>query len=63
MGTHLRALGENFPMNTTHDRVYMFFKNLCILVLWTKVASAFKGLMNIVPAWVHDNLDNNMEKY
>ena len=28
-----------------HDRVYIFFKNLCVLVLWTKVASALKGLM------------------
>ena len=27
-----------------HDRVYMVFKNLCALVLWTKVASALEGL-------------------
>ena len=27
-----------------HDRVWMIYKNLCILVLWTKVASALKGL-------------------
>ena len=27
-----------------HDSVKMVFKNLCILVLWTKKASAFKGL-------------------
>ena len=27
-----------------HDRVQMFFKNLCIPVLWMKVASAFEGL-------------------
>ena len=27
-----------------HDRVQMVFKNLCILVLWTKIASALKGL-------------------
>ena len=26
------------------DRVKMFFKNRCILVLWTKVASALEGL-------------------
>ena len=24
----------------------MVFKNLCVLVLWMKVASAMKGLMN-----------------
>ena len=27
-----------------HDRVKMFFKNLCVLVLWTEVASALEGL-------------------
>ena len=27
-----------------HDRVLMIFKNLCVLVLWTKVASALEGL-------------------
>ena len=27
-----------------HGKVYMVFKNLCILVLWTKVASALKRL-------------------
>ena len=26
------------------DRVYMVCKNLCLLVLWTKVASALEGL-------------------
>ena len=30
-----------------HDRVYMVFKNLCILVLWTKVASALEGLTKV----------------
>ena len=27
-----------------HDRVKMDFKNICILVLWMKVASALEGL-------------------
>ena len=27
-----------------HNRVYTIYKNLCILVLWTKVASALEGL-------------------
>ena len=27
-----------------YDRVLMGFKNLCILVLWTKVAPALEGL-------------------
>ena len=26
-----------------HDRVYMGFKYLCVLVLWVKVASELKG--------------------
>ena len=33
-----------------HDRVKMFFKNRCILVLWTKVASSLKGLSSLVAA-------------
>ena len=28
-----------------HDRVWMAFKNLCILVLWMKVALALEGLI------------------
>ena len=27
-----------------HDRVELFFKNLCVLVLWTKLALALEGL-------------------
>ena len=27
-----------------YDRVYMVFKNICVLVLWMKVASALEGL-------------------
>ena len=34
-----------------HDRVSMVFRNLGILVLWTKVASALEGLRVIVDAW------------
>ena len=33
-----------------HDRVLMVFKNLCVLVHWTKVVSALEGLKkNILP--------------
>ena len=39
MGT-LLALSNEYQ----HDRVKMVFKNLFILVLWTKVASALEGL-------------------
>ena len=38
----LRELSNEYQ----HDRVKMFFKNLCLLVLWTKVASALKGLIH-----------------
>ena len=27
-----------------YDRVNMFFKNLCVIVLWTKVVSVLEGL-------------------
>ena len=29
-----------------HDRVKMFFKSNCILVLWMKVASALEGMID-----------------
>ena len=29
-----------------HNRVWMVFNNLCVLVLWTKVASALEGLIS-----------------
>ena len=44
MGTHLRALIESFPMNTNMTVFRWFSKNLNVLVLWTKVASAMEGL-------------------
>ena len=28
-----------------HNRFQMFFENLCILVLWTKIGSALEGLI------------------
>ena len=46
MDTHLRVLRESYPMNTnmTGFQTKMVFKILCVLVLWTKVASASEGL-------------------
>ena len=35
-----------------HDRVKMTFKDLCVLVLWTKVASEFRGLNVPFPLWL-----------
>ena len=45
MGTHMRVLSESFPMNTNMvGFLKTVFINLCILVLWTKVATALEGL-------------------
>ena len=43
MGTHMRALGESYLMNTNITGLDGF-KNYCVLVSWTKKASAFEGL-------------------
>ena len=44
MGTHMRALSESYPMNTSKTRFKWFPKKLCVFVLWMKVASALEGL-------------------
>ena len=53
-------------MNTNMKRFKLFAKNVCILVLWTKVASALVGLalvgLRIPPeifVWNSDTFDNN----
>ena len=43
MGTHMRVLNKSYPMNTNMIGFRWFSKNLCVLVLWMKVASAFEG--------------------
>ena len=43
MGTHLKVLNESYPMNTNMTGSRCFSK-FCVLVLWTKVASALVGL-------------------
>ena len=43
-----------------HDRVWMIFKNLCILVLWMKVASALEGLST--HSWYNTKYQFNMNK-
>ena len=42
LGTHLKVLIENTNMTG-----FRCFSNLCVLVLWTKVASASEGLKAI----------------
>ena len=44
MGTHLRVLSESFPMNTNMTGLKKNFEETCVLVLWTKIASALEGL-------------------
>ena len=44
MGTHMRVLGEGYLMNTNMTEFRWFFKNLCIIALWTKVDLALEGL-------------------
>ena len=46
VGTHLSFLNESYPMNTTIKRVDTVFINLCVLVLWKKVASIGIGRVN-----------------
>ena len=48
MGTHLIELSESYLMNTNMTGFRYFSKNLCIIVLWMKVASALEGLSMFV---------------
>ena len=43
MDTHLRVLNESYQINTNMG-LDNFSKNLCVLVLCMKVASALEGL-------------------
>ena len=45
MGTHLRVISERYPKITNMTGFRRFLKNLGVLVLWTKVAAAFEGLI------------------
>ena len=48
-----------------HDRVSMVFRNLCVLVLWMKVALALEGLTHLLlevslqsVIWIYGNFEN-----
>ena len=43
MGTHLRVLGESYPMNTNMIGLRSFLKIFESLRFWAKVALALKG--------------------
>ena len=38
---------REFSNEYQHDRVYMVFNNICVLVLWMKVALALEGLTDL----------------
>ena len=44
-GYSLESTQRELSNEYQHDRVWMVFKNLCILVLWTHIASVLEGLM------------------
>ena len=57
MGTHIRVLGESFPMST-HLTVFKWFsKNICAPVLWRKVALALEELIQHVKGQMHHHDD------
>ena len=45
MGTHLRMLGESFPMSTKKTGFKRFSKMLAFFLLRANVASALEGLL------------------
>ena len=47
MGTHLRVTQRELSNENQHVRVLIVFKNLCVLVFWTKAASALEGLSTL----------------
>ena len=54
MGTHLRVLSDSYPMSTNMTGLIYLSINLCVLVLWAKVASACIGL-NAMPCALDEN--------
>ena len=44
MGTHLRVLRESYSISNNMTGCKCLLKNLCVLVLLTKVAYALEGL-------------------
>ena len=44
MGSHLRVLGESFPISTNKTGLRRFSKMFCVLVLRVNVVTALEGL-------------------
>ena len=58
MGTHLRVTSESYPMSTNMTGFRWFFKNICVIVLRTIVASALEWVKRtafILKIWNFDN--------
>ena len=54
MGTHLRVI--SYPLNTSMIG-FRWFSKLCVLVLWSKVASVVGGLTTFMPCSLTIDLD------
>ena len=56
LGTYPIVLSKSYLMNTNMaiDRVLMVFRNVCVPVLWTKVASALEGLRTAILILLND---------
>ena len=52
-GYSLESTRRELSNEYQQDRVQMIFKDLCVLVLWTKLASALEGLKTYIPKSVH----------
>ena len=50
------------PMNTNMTRFRGFFKNLCIIVLWMKVASALEAFKFISPEQIPITVAANKQR-
>ena len=50
MGTHPGGTHRELSIEYQHDRVWIFSKDISILVLWMKVASALEGLTSLLCA-------------
>ena len=50
-------------MNTNMTGFGWFFKNLCFIVLWMKVALSLEGLRvpPEIDSWIYDTFDNNFD--
>ena len=60
MGTHMKVLGESFPMNTNMTGFQWFSK---IFASWMKETSALEGLRVLleIVVWINHTFGNNYD--